>query len=154
MCLIKGRETQKCTHWWCAAAAKKPEWFGLFKADYLMNREGLNSFDLHRPNTSILGSKADSFLLPHNAYTPGSAEHNDFEIFRQAQTSTARVAGYWPADRTIFAKSEVKYIFVERTREVRKYIIKDDIFLGEEWVSEVDVTEVAVYIGEGSDYGQ
>ena len=139
-------------------AVAKPQYWAIFKSDYIMNREGLISFDISRPTAvqkevynEYNRNDNDAWILPHNSYAADTPERHGFETFRQVMSSCARAIGYWPEDREIFDKSEVEYIFMEEKTEYRDYKIEGNSYV-EQWVTKFDVREVAVYIGKGAYY--
>jgi hypothetical protein len=146
MCLLKGRESEECKHDWCHMAAQKPQYFALFKSDYVMNHEGLQQFKLSK---NIRDQRL--YILPVNPYSPGTNESRSFEAFRQSQQTFAYAFGEWPSDRDVFDKSEVEFVLVEKSLSgpINKYL--ND---GGPWHDTIDLTEVAIYCGPASDSEQ
>jgi hypothetical protein len=123
-------------------AAKKPQYFALFKSDYVMNREGLKLFKLSQ---TLVDSKP--YILPVNPYEQGTKNHNSFELFRQSQQTFTYVVGDWPLNRDVFDKSEVDFILIEES--ISKPVSKC-VNDGGPWIDTVDLTEVAIYRGRAS----
>jgi hypothetical protein len=142
MCLIKGRQDEKCLHHWCVLAAKQPQYWSDFKSDYIMNEPGLQSFKLSK--MLMLGTP---YILPVNPFEEGTKERNKFEIFRQAMGTHTDCIGYWPSDRDTFDKSEVEFLMVEVIEQVPESGCYNE---GSPLVDRPDLKEVAIYIGEGS----
>lgn len=144
MCLIIGKENETCTHEWCRLAAKKPQYWAIFKADYLMNDDEVRQFKFF-PGYHYGEHEVKPHLLIVNPYDSQSKLRSDFEFFRQSMHNCTDAHGHWPTDRDVFHKSEIAFIFIEENVSRRAPINTDG---GGEWIDSVDLTEVAIYIGK------
>jgi hypothetical protein len=126
-CLLIGREHTGCAHKWCYLAAKEPQYWALFKSDYIMNREDVKQFE----------------LFPERHYGEHIIKRHVRSTGVASVSSYAQAYGYWPVDRNIFDKSEVSYILIEEKVTVP---VDGCYNSGSEMIDTVDLIEVAIYI--------
>lgn len=130
-CLIAGH-TGPCNHKWCGMAYRKPQYFGMSIAKWYERHEFLH-FDV------MWSTYGRPHLIPHN-----QGYGNNFEVFRQSQSSIVHLAGPWPSNISLVPREHVKFAWaecVEKSLEYNPQTGKNGS------VKRLDVNEFAYYVG-------
>lgn len=135
VCLVSDHKGP-CLHWFCLLAYKKPQYFGISRAEFYSRRE-FSAFDLFH------GQHAHPHLIPHNPGTTAKLR-NDFEGFRQSQNAIIRIAGKWPTNLKVVSREHVEFRWTEAWETVPSFNYETG---RNEWKPVLDVNEFAYYVG-------
>lgn len=132
VCLIEEHQGP-CNHNHCLMAYKKPQWYGISIAEFY-NRYDFFEF------TVIRSSYGHPHIIPKN---PNPGAKDGFESFRQSMNAICRLAGSWPAIKTI-ATEHVEFRWTEH---IEWYPVTDYETGKVDWKQRPDVAEYAYYVG-------